>query len=188
MGRISLIDSNVNPESIARESWGESELEALAAAHPQGLSTQQIVELFAGRGEPLSEATFRKYVQLGLLPRSVRVGRKGKHRGSQGLYPVTVVGQVDLIRRLMASGYTIGEIQREFMCVGSEIEGLSKQLSSLLSSIEQALAPETTGGHVDEVLNRALAEVKELSDTLLARLREIERRLVMRARMARAAV
>ena len=32
-----------------------------------------------------SEATLRKYVQLGLLPRSVRVGRKGKHQGSQGI-------------------------------------------------------------------------------------------------------
>ena len=56
-------------------------------SYPDGLSTQQIVELFAVEGERLSEATFRKYVQLGLLPRSVRVGRKGKHRGSQGRYP-----------------------------------------------------------------------------------------------------
>ena len=44
-------------------------------------------------------------MQLGLLPRSVRVGRKGKHRGSQGLYPATVVRQIELVRRLMAQGY-----------------------------------------------------------------------------------
>ena len=34
------------------------------------------MEIFRPKGVRLSEATFRKYVQAGLLPRSRRVGRK----------------------------------------------------------------------------------------------------------------
>lgn len=166
----------------------EGELSKLENEHPDGLSTQQVVELFANRGERLSEATFRKYVQLGLLPRSVRVGRKGKHRGSQGLYPVSVVRQIDLIRGLMARGYTIGEIQKEFLFLGVDIENVNKQLSQLMSSIEQAINDDDKGGTSDEVVGRALMDVRELSGALVGRLREIERRLAMRARMARAAV
>src|SRR6476469_7396016 len=81
---------------------------------PDGLSTQQVVDLFAQRGESLTEATFRKYVQLGLLPRSVRVGRKGKHRGSQGLYPAHVIRRVNVVKGMMAQDRTIEEIQRSF--------------------------------------------------------------------------
>lgn len=167
----------------------EDELSKLERDHPDGLSTQQVVELFASRGEKLSEATFRKYVQLGLLPRSVRVGRKGKHRGSQGLYPVSVVRQIDLVRGLMARGYTIGEIQKEFLFLGAGIENVNTQIGQLVSSIEQAIVDGSReGGATDEVVGRALKDVRELSDSLVTRLREIERRLAMRARMARAAV
>ena len=110
--------SDIEVQQASHARWSEDELAALEAAHAEGLSTQQVVELFGRKGEPLSEATFRKYVQLGLLPRSVRVGRKGKHRGSQGLYPATIVRQIQLVRRLMAQGHTIQDIQREFLFVG----------------------------------------------------------------------
>lgn len=168
------------------EPWSDEELAELERTHAEGLSTQQVVELLAERGERISEATFRKYVQLGLLPRSVRVGRKGKHRGSQGLYPATIVRQIELIRRLMAEGYTIQEIQDEFLFLGSDIDGLSRQLRQVLASIEQAGGE--SGSSADEVVMRAVSEVRELADELIGKLRAIERRLAMRARMARAAV
>jgi hypothetical protein len=168
--------------------WTEDELSELEAAHPSGLSTQQVVELFAGRGEPLSEATFRKYVQLGLLPRSVRVGRKGKHRGSQGLYPATVVRQIDLVRRLMAQGYTIQDIQQEFLFLGSDIDGLSQKLDRVFEAVQGAAERRNAGERGDEVIARAVQEARALADGLIGQLRAIERRLAMRARMARAAV
>ena len=168
--------------------WSEDELLQLEVDHPQGLSTQQVVELMAARGSSLSEATFRKYVQLGLLPRSVRVGRKGKHRGSQGLYPATVIRQIELIRRLMAQGHTIQEIQRDFLFLGSEIDGVARQLKQLLDRVEQAAAERGDGESADEVVSRAIAEARTLSEDLVDRLRAIERRLAMRRRMARAAV
>ncbi len=173
---------------VEATSWSEEELLQLEADHPQGLSTQQVVELMAARGSSLSEATFRKYVQLGLLPRSVRVGRKGKHRGSQGLYPATVIRQIELIRRLMAQGHTIQEIQRDFLFLGSDIDGVARQLKQLLDRVEQAAAERGDGESADEVVSRAIAEARTLSEDLVDRLRAIERRLAMRRRMARAAV
>ena len=82
----------------------EDVLERIEREHAQGITSSDILELFAAHGIKFSEATLRKYVQLGLLPRSVRVGRKGKSRGSQGLYPATVVRRLDAIRRLNRVG------------------------------------------------------------------------------------
>src|SRR6185436_7910159 len=62
----------------------EEELRAIEGTYAEGITAVQIVEVFTSRGIKLSEASFRKYVQQGLLPRSKRVGRKGKHRGSLG--------------------------------------------------------------------------------------------------------
>jgi hypothetical protein len=178
--------SELNAPTL-RPAWSDEELAELERAHADGLSTQQVVELFGARGEPLTEATFRKYVQLGLLPRSVRVGRKGKHRGSQGLYPVGVVRQVELIRRLMAQGYTIHEIQQDFLFLGSGIDGLARQLDELLGRIEEAVR-QRGGERVDDVITRAVTEARALADELVGRMRALERRLAMQARMARAAV
>lgn len=168
--------------------WSEDTLQSLERAHPQGLAVQQIVEAFGQVGDRLSEATFRKYVQLGLLPRSVRVGRKGKHKGkhkgSQGLYPTTVIRRIDTIRRLMSQGYTIEQIQREFLVVSGDVEELTRNLERVVSSIERLLADR--GG--DALAERQLDEARALGAALIRKLDEIEQRMSMRARMARAAV
>ena len=65
----------------ADSSFSEAELDDVEQSHPTGMNVQQIVDVFASQGRGITEATFRKYVQLGLLPRSVRVGREGKARG-----------------------------------------------------------------------------------------------------------
>src|SRR3954452_15355029 len=91
----------------ASELLDDAELSEIERAHPHGLTSKQIVDLFETRGIRFSEATLRKYVQLGLLPRSVRVGRKGKHRGSCGLYPANVIRRVNLVKGMMAEDLTI---------------------------------------------------------------------------------
>ena len=166
--------------------WAEEELDQVEREHPKGMTVQEIVEAFAQRGERLSEATFRKYVQLGLLPRSVRMGRKGKHRGSQGFYPATTVRQLDHIRRLMSQGFTIEEIQKEFLFVRGDIEALSRQIERIHSAMEVAVRGAKTAQTGDSNLDGALSEVRSLGDALLGKLRTIERRLAMRARMERA--
>jgi DNA-binding transcriptional MerR regulator len=167
-------------------SWTEAELDEVEGKFPMGMTAQQIVEAFTERGARLTEATFRKYVQLGLLPRSVRVGRKGKHRGSQGLYPATCVRQIDHIRRLMAQGFTIEEIQREFLFVRGDIEALERQLRRVFASFEEAV--EAQGPDADAFASRALSEARALEKELVEKLEDLERRLSMRARMARAVV
>jgi len=168
--------------------WSEEELDALERTHAEGMSVQQIVDAFTGRGARLTEATFRKYVQLGLLPRSVRVGRKGKHRGSQGLYPATAVRQIDHIRRLMSQGFTMEEIQKEFLFVRGDIDALRRQLKRVYQAIEDAVQDQVREGGDEVGAHEALREVRELGRELVRKLEDIERRLTMRARMARAAV
>ena len=85
---LSKDDSEGAPkENVAKRSslLDERELLEIERTWPNGLTSRQIVDVFETRGIRFSEATLRKYVQLGLLPRSVRVGRKGKHRGSCGM-------------------------------------------------------------------------------------------------------
>ncbi|HEY2736509.1 MAG TPA: hypothetical protein VGI70_21060, partial [Polyangiales bacterium] len=183
MKRVDTLLTSVSPASAGH--FSESELADIEARFPDGMSTQEIVEQFSTRGERLTEATFRKYVQLGLLPRSVRVGRKGKHRGSQGRYPAGVVRQIESVRALMAQGFTIQHIQREFVNLRSDIEALARQLTQVLSTIDRAV---DTGAHGsgDEVLGRALSDAHQSADALVEKLRAIEKRLAMRARMKRA--
>lgn len=164
--------------------WTEERLHALEKAHPAGLGVQEIVDAFGAKGDRLTEATFRKYVQLGLLPRSVRVGRKGKSRGSQGLYPATVIRRIDMIRRLMGQGYTIEEIQTEFFFIRGDIEELHRSLTRVYGAIERALGKR--GG--DELARRKYDEARRLGDELLKALDEIEQRASLKARLARAQV
>lgn len=168
--------------------WSEEELEQIENAHADGMSVQQIVDVFTARGSRLTEATFRKYVQLGLLPRSVRVGRKGKHRGSQGLYPATAVRQIDHVRRLMHQGFTMEEIQREFLFVRGDIDALGRQLTRVYDAIQNAVEEQDRVGVDDLAVIGALGEVRELGRELVQKLESIEQRLTMSARMARAAV
>lgn len=165
--------------------WTDAELDALEGEFSGGMNVQQIVDAFSERGTRLTEATFRKYVQMGLLPRSVRVGRKGKHRGSQGLYPATAVRQIDHIRRLMSQGFTMEEIQKEFLFVRGDIDALNRQLSRVHEAVEAALAERD---EADPAVTEALKEVRELGKELVNKLEAIEERLTMHARMARAAV
>ena len=187
MKRVDPPHANASASSSAGSHFTEAELAALEARYPEGLTTQDVVELFSARGDRLTEATFRKYVQLGLLPRSVRVGRKGKHRGSQGRYPASVIRQIDAVRALMAQGYTIQDIQRELLSLRTDIDAVSRQLAQLLATMEHAVR-ESAPHAGDDIAARAIADARQTADLLVEKLRAIEQRLAMRARMARAAV
>jgi len=142
--------------------------------------------VFAQHGIPLSEATLRKYVQVGLLPRSVRVGRKGKHQGSQGLYPAGVVRQILRIKSMMAESYTIEQIQREFLFMQSDLQLLERTLASVFSKLAGILK-ERRAERTTSLLARQVNEARTMSQDLLARLAAIEARLTAQARIERAA-
>jgi DNA-binding transcriptional MerR regulator len=155
----------------------EREIEEIERTWPNGLTSRQIVDVFETRGIRFSEATLRKYVQLGLLPRSVRVGRKGKHRGSCGLYPAHVIRRVNVVKGMMADDRTIEEIQRSFARFKDDVESVEKDLRDLIASFEReakgpAVAPERR-----RELEREIVEAKRAAGELVRRISSLERRI-----------
>ena len=138
----------------------DRELDEIERSWPDGMTSRQIVDVFETRGIRFSEATLRKYVQLGLLPRSVRVGRKGKHRGSCGLYPAHVVRRVNVVKGMMAADRTIEEIQRSFVRFKDEIETVENDLRDLIAGFE-----------------REFTEAKRVAGELVRRIASLERRI-----------
>ena len=116
------------------------EFDELEERYPQGLSAGQIVEFFLPRGVKLAQATFRKYVQLGLLPRSRRIGEKGKHKGSRGLYPSSAVRRIHIIKSLMDEGMTLEDIRGSFIYFRGQLDGVERSLDELLAALEKSLA------------------------------------------------
>ncbi|WP_437878661.1 MerR family transcriptional regulator [Sorangium sp. So ce513] len=161
-------------------------LERLEREHAQGITSSDILELFAAHGIKFSEATLRKYVQLGLLPRSVRVGRKGKHQGSQGMYPATVVRQIQRIKEMMAQDYTIEEIQREFLFVRGDIEELERTMAKVFNALREA-AKEKRSETSGRAIAQDLASAETLARELVSKLSMIEERLMAQARLTRQA-
>jgi hypothetical protein len=162
------------------------ELAEIERAHPQGLTSRQIVDLFETRGIRFSEATLRKYVQLGLLPRSIRVGRKGKHRGSCGLYPANVIRRVNLVKGMMAEDLTIEQIQKSFVRFKDEIDTIEKGLRELIAGFErQAKGPALEVDRQRE-LEREINEAKRAAGELVRRISGLEVQLSARASHAAA--
>lgn len=164
----------------------EDVLDRIEREHAQGITSSDILELFASHGIKFSEATLRKYVQLGLLPRSVRVGRKGKHQGSQGMYPATVVRQIQRIKEMMAQDYTIEEIQREFLFVRGDIEELERTMTKVFNALRDA-AKERRSETSGRAIAQDLASAETLARELVAKLSLIEERLMAQARLTKQA-
>ena len=164
----------------------EASLQSIERNHELGVTSAQILEFFAQQEIALSEATLRKYVQLGLLPRSVRVGRKGKHQGSQGVYPVKVIRQILHIKQMMADNYTIEQIQREFFFIRRDLQQLEEALRHVFAKLATVLK-ERRREATSQSVARQVNEARTLSKDLLARLGAIEARLTSRARVERAA-
>ena len=156
----------------------EREIEEIERTSPDGLTSRQIVDVFETRGIRFSEATLRKYVQLGLLPRSVRIGRKGKHRGSCGVYPAHVIRRVNAVKGMMADNLTIEEIQRSFARFKDDIDGLEKDLRDLLHGFErEAKGPDAHSPERRKEIEREIVEAKRAAGELVRRMANLERRL-----------
>ena len=146
------------------------ELERIERDYAAGLPARVIVEIFRPRGVRLSEATFRKYVQAGLLPRSRRVGRKGKHRGSQGLYPVDSVRRINAIKKMMAEGHTLEDIRRSYVFVRNHMDVVERELGAVFDGLSLELAEkpaeskqEQLSGQLELLRARAAALVRDVA-------------------------
>jgi len=157
-------------------------LSQLERKYAAGLTSVEILDVFASHDVSLSEATLRKYVQLGLLPRSVRVGRKGKHQGSQGVYPVSVIRQILRIKQMMSESYTIEQIQREFLFIRNDVEQLEQMLSRIFKKLEGVLK-ERKQERSAQAVHRDVLDARGISKDLMARLVAIEDKLTKRNRI-----
>jgi DNA-binding transcriptional MerR regulator len=155
----------------------ERDLKTIEREYPDGVTSVQVVDIFRHRQIRFSEATFRKYVQQGLLPRSRRVGRKGKHQGSLGLYPVAVIRRINAIKKLQADNYTIEDIQRQFLRFRDEIEELDRGVGSLLRGFEEELSKPHFDAQARKGLRRDIADARKAADELGRQLASIERRI-----------
>lgn len=143
------------------------ELERIERDFPGGLPVPAILGIFQPRGVQLSEATFRKYVQAGLLPRSRRVGRKGKHQGSLGLYPVQAVRRINAIKKMMAEGHTLEDIKRSFVFVSQHVHQLEQDLDGLLAGFEAELGDRAFGRDYRRVLEKELELLRRRAQDLV---------------------
>ena len=144
----------------------ESEIERVERDRAAGITSGEVVRLFEAKGARLSAATFRKYVQVGLLPRSRRVGRKGKHTGSTGLYPVSVVRRIALIKRMMAEGYTVEDIRGSFVTVRNRLEDVETGLAELVEELGRKARVHPRRKRFEEELVRAEREARRALERL----------------------
>jgi hypothetical protein len=153
----------------------EEELRAIEGAFADGLTAVQVVDAFTSRGIKFSEASFRKYVQQGLLPRSKRVGRKGKHKGSLGVYPAKTVRRINDVKQLMVDGYTIEEIQGQFLLYTDLVEGVAENLTELCTRLLRDAERLEPG--VRREIAKDLTEARADGDRLVKRLGDLTRRV-----------
>jgi DNA-binding transcriptional MerR regulator len=151
----------------AMELLGPEEIDRIERDHAGGLPVRAILEIFRPRGVQLSEATFRKYVQAGLLPRSRRVGRKGKHQGSRGLYPVEAVRRINAIKKMMAEGHTLEDIKRSFLFHRNHIDQLERDLASVLDGFQSELGGRPFGGDHRRTLEEQLGALRRRAQDLV---------------------
>lgn len=167
----------VPPSGDGGQTLSERDLRSIEREFPDGMTSVQIVNIFTQRNIRFSEATFRKYVQQGLLPRSRRVGRKGKHQGSLGMYPATAVRRINSIKRLMAENYTIEDIQRRFLRFRDEVEAVGRGLETIFAGFDDELRAPRFDTTARRDLKREIAEARKTAEDLTRRIEDIERRI-----------
>jgi DNA-binding transcriptional MerR regulator len=153
----------------------DSQLSRLEHERADGLSSQEILETLAELGQAFSEASLRKYVQLGLLPRSVRVGEKGKHRGSKGLYPVRVVRQILVIKEMLGRDFSIEQIREHFLFLQGELEELDQRMQGIFQVLGAKVMREPKRRELGVV--RDLNSARGVGKDLIEKLRSIQSRL-----------
>jgi DNA-binding transcriptional MerR regulator len=161
----------------------EAQVREIEQASPHGLTSQELIAVFSDHAIKFSEATLRKYVQLGLVPRSRRVGRKGKHLGSRGVYPVRAVRRINTIKKLMAERYTIEEIQARFLTFKDSIEILDDAIGELIRLFEDKLKTQSPDRR--ERLETELRGIKGSASELLEGVQRLEKLILTAGEQAR---
>lgn len=135
--------------------------------------------MFQARGVKLSEATFRKYVQLGLLPTSRRVGKKGKHRGSKGIYPVSIIRRINLVKYMMMENMTLEEIWESFLSIQNEMERAQQSIDGLFELIDQRIEKVGLKQAFAEGLKKEVEQTRKEARGVLKKIEKLSSRLAL---------
>jgi hypothetical protein len=127
--------------------------------------------VLAQAGVKVSEATLRKYIQQGMLPRSRRVGTKGRHQGSWGIYPAWTARQIIEIKKLLAEGRSVQEISEGKVAIFSkcmEAAAALKEIEKKLQKLAGRKNIDSPGvGKVRELVAEASGLVEKAAEKTL---------------------
>ena len=93
------------------------------------------------------------------------MGKKGKHLGSRGVYPLRAVRRINTIKRLMAERYTIEEIQAKFLTFKDSIETLDEAIDELVRLFNDkisAVQPSESREHLTTELDALRRTARDL--------------------------
>ena len=154
-----------------------SELHRLNRDHPNGLTTAEVIGILATHRFHLSEPTFRKYIQLGLLPRSSRVGTTGRNRGSYGRYPVAIIPLIVQIRHLSGTTSLTLEDIRVRLAFGLRMSEVQRADAELFRLLEQALRTVDAALSDTHKHHAAITRLRQGMDELRKRMRVLHSEL-----------
>lgn len=153
----------------------EIKLQRLESRYSDGLTTAQIIGVLQSLGCRVTQDNFKRYVKLGLLPRSQRVGIKGGRLGTYGVYPVSIVRAILIIRNLSLAGATLAEIGQRITSLTDPTPALRTTLEGIFTGFEEGIEalsdPDSRKKAVEE-LALARIEMKNLFEAL-QQLREV---------------
>ncbi len=156
-----------------------AELRRIERQFAEGIKSADIVQIFKAKGYRFSEATLRKYVQLGLLPKSRRVGVRGRHRGSSGVYPVGIVRLINDIKIALDGGATLEEVRLGNVGLASELQILRKAGEEVVSRFREAIE-HTADGKKRSVRKKALGQYARSLDRQVRELEKFASRIAHR--------
>ena len=143
----------------------------------EGITSSQIIDLLSQYGMKISEPTFRKYIQLGLLPRSRRVGVKGKHKGSYGVYPAETVRRIRKIRKMMNKDNTLEDIQKKFVKFENKTDDLESAILAILMRYEKEIKKKQFNLINKEKIKNELQDINQEAHVLIKRFEKLQEKI-----------
>jgi hypothetical protein len=95
------------------------------------------------------------------------VGRKGKHQGSVGLYPVEAVRRINAIKMMMAEGHTLEDIKRSFLFHRNHIDQLERDLAEVFAGFQFELGERSAGAVSRRALEEELQALRQRAQDLV---------------------
>lgn len=151
-----------------------SELRKINDQYSEGISSKEIVKIFQAKGVRFSEATFRKYVQMGLVERCKRVGQKGKHRGSHGMYPVSTVERINSIKKMISGDITLEQLKDSYFSIRQKMEEVDRMLSEVSDDVRSMSESKAKRERHDIQLKRDLENLLKNSRKIIMSLEKLE--------------